>query len=110
MYINSLETGTSDVSYFTSEYIQLVEDHLTFFSNNNRNTFLDFTEQQGYKFEGDFYGLLIDLNVPKKYHYLVLRMNGLDSSSDFSGNVFIVKIPPLNEVDSIKQSSQVLIA
>jgi hypothetical protein len=50
---------------------------------NRRYVTLDITPTQAHKFEGDFYGLLNELGIEDSVHYVNMRMNLLNSSSDF---------------------------
>lgn len=45
-----------------------------------------------HKYAGDFYGLLLELNVRRVNFGTVLRLNGLKSSSDFNGMIYNVKV------------------
>lgn len=45
------------------------------------------------KYQGDFDGLLNHLTVPKQYHYLIRRINGLFDSGDFTGQATSILIP-----------------
>jgi len=42
----------------------------------------------------DFYGLLLNLNIPYKYLYPTLRVNGYSASTEYTGNVKDVLLIP----------------
>lgn len=101
MQINSLQTDLEDV-YNDSNFIVMLESHLNYFRASANVGYKVISEHQSFKFEGDFYGLLNDLGLDKKHHYIVMRLNGLASSSDYKGSVFQILIPDLAEVNLLK--------
>lgn len=44
-------------------------------------------------YQGDFDGLLENMGIPKKYHYLVRRINGYNNSGDYDGQETTILIP-----------------
>ena len=93
-------------TYFDTQFLILIESHLTYLRKSDGLRVISVSEHQGYKYEGDFFGLLDDLNVEKKYHHIVMRVNGLDSSADFKGDLDHVLLPSLSEIDMLKSILQ----
>lgn len=92
-----------DNTYNDPGFFILLESHLTYLRTKNNVTAVTITQHQGYKFEGDLYGLLNDLSIEKKYHYIVMRVNYYLSSADYLGDRDSLLIPDLNEVELLKQ-------
>jgi len=89
--------------YYNLEFMNHVESFMTKLRNSpNIKILNDFTPVISYKYEGDYFGLLQYLNVEKKYHYIVLRFNGYESSADFKGEDTYVLLPDFNEIERIK--------
>jgi hypothetical protein len=80
----------------------ILESHLTYLKTKGDVSLLPVTEHQGDKYEGDLYGLLSDLKVKSNYHYLIMRMNGYDSSSDYKGTTQGIIVPDYKEVNLLK--------
>lgn len=55
-----------------------------------------------YVYEGDFYGLLDKLNIPKEYHYATLLVNRLKGPITDIENIGIVYIPDTELIDKLK--------
>lgn len=105
MDINNKETAPAEDSYFTPAFNQLIEDNLTYLRTQQQTTISQLSNVQCVKFAGDFYGLLVDLLIDKKYHYPIMRVNNYLSSTDFNGNISQVIIPNLPEIDRLMQTT-----
>lgn len=53
-------------------------------------------------YQGDFYGLLERLNVPKYLHWLVTVLNGYDCSYDYDAQRTVILVPAESEIARIK--------
>jgi len=101
MQINKIKPSIEDV-YFSHNFIVMIDSHLTYLRADPDNTLASVTKHQNYKYEGDLYGLLNDLNISKKYHFIIARLNGYESSVDFKGDVEFLTIPNLSQIDLLK--------
>ena len=90
------EENQKDVAYF-----HLQDSHVSFLKAHPATRVTQVEPLQADKYTGDFFGLLDYLRVGKKYHFVVMRVNGLYSSGDFDGEMQSVLIPPLDEVNKI---------
>lgn len=93
-------------AYFDPDFLTTIESHLTLLRNSSGAKLLSITEQQGYKYEGDFFGLLDDLVIEKKYHHIVLRVNDMLSSADYKGDLTHVLLPSLSQIELLKSVFQ----
>mgnify|MGYP007069470120 CR=1 FL=1 len=98
MLIQNLQTDLDDV-YYSNAYFVMIESHLSYLKSLKDNQTFSITKQQNDKYEGDFYGLLNELNFEKRYHYPIMRINGLDNSNDFEGDRDFILVPSLQEVN-----------
>ena len=101
MKINDLSIKT-ETAYFEEDFIILVESHLTKLRHSPNVRERDIEPLQSYKYTGDFYGLLDSLSIDKKYHFIVLRFNGYESSADFKGEEELILVPDFNEIELLK--------
>lgn len=74
-------------------YYVLLESHVAYLVSHPDTETVLVTGQQAEKYTGDLAGLLNSLAIDKKYHYLIARMNGLVSSSDYDGEMTSLLIP-----------------
>jgi len=102
MQINNEITNLKDETFYNFDYIQIIEDNIRYLKNINNLTVIEIENNLNYKYEGDFYGLLEEKNIPKDYHYACLRINDLKSSVDYKGDRDFIFIPNLSVIDSLK--------
>lgn len=103
MRIHSLMDNLTDDLYLSHDFKNVLEDHLTFLKQN-KPRMIEVTSHQNYKWEGDFYGLLDELRVPKDFHYVSMRMNGLTNSGHYKGDLDYILIPDINTVEDLKMT------
>jgi len=101
MQLNELSGVIEDV-YYDLNFIIMLESHLTYLRSSETLRSVEITSFQGYKWEGDLYGLLDVIGIQKKYHYITMRVNGYDSSSDFKGDVEYLLVPDFNTINTLK--------
>lgn len=95
-----------ELTYSDPGFLVMIESHLTYLRGLSSNYVMTATNQQGFKYEGDFFGLLNELGIEKKYHHIVMRVNGYLSSADYKGDVLDIVIPSLDEVTLLKTTYQ----
>lgn len=66
-------------------YFVMLESHLPYLREKGLTSTKVVEGQQAAKYAGDFHGLLNSLQVGKKFHYLVTRLNGYVRSQDYDG-------------------------
>jgi hypothetical protein len=52
----------------------------------------------------DFYSILYGLNIPERFHYPIMRLNGLKASTDFSIKNTRLKIYNARDLDQLYNS------
>ena len=98
--IDSLLTNYGDESYFDEDFFMLIRTYMPLIRNGAVTT-LTPTNQQLYKYQGDFYGLLGELGVAKQYYYATLLLNNLFSSTDFQSSMQTIMIPDESYIDML---------
>lgn len=84
MDLDNLAKTSGDPMAYNPSFRNNIESHLPWLLANSISTVISITSQQLLEFQGDFYGLLFSINIPKQYHYFVLRFNGFKAMSDFT--------------------------
>lgn len=99
-------TPDIESTFFDPQFLTLIESHLTYFRNTEGLNVLQVTPHQGLKFEGDFFGLLDDLLIDKKYHHIVMRVNDYASSADYKGDIDSILLPSITAIELLKNIFQ----
>jgi hypothetical protein len=67
------------------EYYTMIESVLPYYRSRADAPSYDVEPHTAARFVGDFYGLLHSFGVGKKFHYVTMRLNGLQRSQDYDG-------------------------
>lgn len=102
MRIHDIATAAGDSGYYDQGFLNTINDHLTYLKKLPRNRVHTLTYQIADKYNGDFFGLLDHLQIPKKYHYSIMLINDLLSSSDYGMDKITLIIPDTSEIELIK--------
>ncbi len=102
MKIHGLMAPISDKTFYEEGFMIALEAQLSYLKSLPTNRAYTVTPHIANKHKGDFYGLLDHLDIPKKYHYLILLINNLLSSSDYSDSQLTIILPDVGEIDLIK--------
>lgn len=87
--------------YLSTEIRNLLESHIEFLRKHPTTTFFGLEPHLIYKYRGDFYGLMIQANVPINYHWLMLRINGYTSPTNIDENRLYFIQPNFTFVEQI---------
>ena len=99
MQINNM----ADVPYalaYDERFLMMVENHYSFLISLPP-TFYAVTAAQNISNIGDFFGLLNDLGIEKKYHQITLEFNGYRHPADYCVDVMTVSLPNTNLIDEL---------
>lgn len=100
--INSLMGEDGSDEYYNEHFRNCIEDHLQYLNKDGNYTVVNFDNGTAYKYENDFIGLLISLNIPKRLHWITLRLNGLTSPIQYDGTVNFVKTPTESILEELR--------
>lgn len=106
MNILDLLTDAGDDTFYDENFHVVLESHLSYFKNNDYTVVRTIESIYTYIYEGDFYGLLDYLSIPKRYHYFILRLNGYNSPNDLKKDTPSIILPDFNMVDILQQQYQ----
>lgn len=95
-----LSTDESTIS--EEDFNIILDSHIYYFKNQNAINQVSITDFQNIKYSGDFLGLLNDLNIEKKYHMFIMKLNGYRDSCDFKGDKLSIIIPNLSDIEQLK--------
>lgn len=105
------ETQGPDLSQYHSDaYRTLIEMFLSRLKNDPATLRQVIDVGTVHRLEGSFYGLLYELNIPPRYHWAYLRVNGFYNSDEFGRDrhneyqtpeAFVLLKPSIEVIDGI---------
>lgn len=99
--INQFSKIANDTTMFNKTFRRLMEANLTWLRNNPANTVIPIDPHGTYKYEGDFYGLLDNLGINKKYHWIVMRMNNIYRPGDVNEELSSIEVPDIQSIERL---------
>jgi hypothetical protein len=108
MDINSLSINPGDSVYYTPEFMNVLEDHLTYLREHPKTRTESITPHEASKYTGDLISLLNVRNVKPEYHWIIMRLNNFTNYSDIDENLNTLLYPDFEEIDRIKLSHKTL--
>ena len=93
MSVSQLRRPPGNSNYYTRAMRRVIENHLPLIASEGIERVEPVNGRQYDKYQGDFYGLLIEHGVKPELHWPCLRVNGLHSPADWVNRdapIFIV--------------------
>lgn len=84
--------------YLTSRFRRTIEDHIPIFKNNVSTVTVD--GGTSLKYRNNYLGLLNHFNIRPRYHYVVMRLNGI-CNPKLVEDVTVIYLPNFSEVDNL---------
>jgi len=100
--IQSLAKQRGEDVYYNDKYRIMIGQHIEQLRTSTDSQEIAVSEQSANRQLGDFYGLLLELDVLPKYHWIVMAVNGLKQPNEYDGNNTII-MPSVNEIDRLTQ-------
>lgn len=101
MSVISLARQRGNHNYYTRAMRRVIENHLSMIKRQGIERVEPINGRQFDKYQGDFYGLLIEFGVREELHWVCLRVNGLHSPSDWVNStdpVLIVRVDVISDL------------
>lgn len=92
--------------YYTEAWRQIVEEHLTLLRNAPNGTEQTVDPVMGYRHEGDLSGFLTSVGIDPRFHYVVMRVNGMKDGSELNEFTGSLIIPPENAIERLRTMAQ----
>lgn len=93
--LNSLIDGT----YNSDGFKKILEDHLSIIKSKTFT--VEISPVDANRFEYDLFSVLRELNVDPKLHWIIMRVNGLNSPADYKKEMMQLQIPDEEYFDSL---------
>ena len=102
---NVLSSGA--MVYFTDKFRKMVEDHLVYIRTTERLTstrvITSDDHQKLLRYRGDWFGFLQAINIPPKYHWAILRVNGIRDPLSLDTDLVALLLPDYSFIDKLAQ-------
>lgn len=99
--VSSLQIEIGEIYYFSDEFRNVIENHLTYLKNISSTRLLPIPDHSRVKYVGDFYGLLQEMGVRHDMFWICLRVNGLHEIADSTDNMVDIFIPSKVSIDTL---------
>lgn len=99
--VTTLEGSPTQVPsvYFSQPWLRTLESMLDLLMMRSDNRILTIEPTMGLRYQGDFYGLLMAQQIPMKYFWIIMRMNGFTSPDEYEGHVLSFVMPSETFID-----------
>ncbi len=104
MDINKLAIERGSDVYYSKNFMDVMESYVSYLKTSGKSTSFIVDKDIAYIYQGDFYGYMNYRNVPSKYHWICMRVNGYFSPFEFKPNVDYLTIPSTEELEQIRIS------
>lgn len=101
MTLQALAKAPGPSVYYSPQWHRLMETHLRWFRERVQMRVVQVNDQLVYKYEGDLFGLLNHLGLDDQYHWLIMRINRMNSPLEFGVRFNQLSIPPVDQVDRL---------
>lgn len=98
---DTITDGLPSVSY-TREFQNMLENHTLLLLRSSGVQTIGVENGLALQYDSDFFGLLTALLVPSKYHWIVMRCNGMYSPTDYKLSMTSVILPNFDEIDELQ--------
>lgn len=98
-----IDVSTPDL-YYSEGFRVLIEQHLNDLKSYRGNTYLTVSQLDLEVWEGNLYGYLFSQRVPVFQHWIIMRMNGMDSTLDFRGeHLEQLMLPDVENINRLRE-------
>lgn len=100
--LDKLRIDSPDAYTLTDDYNTFIESMVTFYRTHSLTRAINISPEDGYIYQFDLTGFLIDSGVQLEDHQLIMRVNGISSTTDIDENIRILLIPDKDLVTRMK--------
>lgn len=92
--------GKGPEVYYDKLFRQTIEDHLEHLRSGQMVT-IAIDNNMAETFNGDFSGLLTELNVPIEQHWIYMRVCGMTSFDEYRSDRTVLQVPTEEDIKAI---------
>lgn len=91
--INNQMPDDGPAVMYEESFRRVLEDHMSYLRDHPQTELVDIKNQVANKHHGDFVGVLHWYGLPKHLHWVVMRVNGLTSPSQYKSSITQIHVP-----------------
>lgn len=95
---NAMLNFPNDV-FMTEAYRRLLEEHLLYLRGHEDTSLFEISPALAFKYDGNLYGLLAELNVEPRWFWTIMRLNRLERPSHYRGGE--LSKPPIAVIEGL---------
>jgi hypothetical protein len=99
MKISKKQISLGNTNYYSKGFRNMIENYLPVLKKLNSTIAIPIRDIDRYRFVGDLYALLIDLNQPQDLFWIIMRLNDMHSPMDFNKDIRELLIPSKSVLD-----------
>lgn len=103
MKINTKMITSGNEVYYTMVFKNIIETYLPSLRLDKDNYIIHITSLEYKIYENDLNGFLLYKNIDSYLHWIIMRLNNLYSTYDFTKEVPYLYVPNINSIDKIRQ-------
>lgn len=102
--INSLARSAGPDVFYTNDFRNVLEDYMTTLRNSADTVTISVEPAVALKYRGDLVGLLTELNYPAYMAWIIMRMNNMNSPSDYDESILMLLTPNQDRISRIRST------
>jgi hypothetical protein len=87
--------------YYTDSFRVMIEFNLQWLLSSTYISTFSISNQSAYVYEYDLFGLLTSMSVPRQLHWIVMRLNGLNSPDEFRADMSTLYLPNESVIENM---------
>lgn len=99
--ISKIDTSVPPV-FYDPRFKIMIEQHLEDLKNYKGNVYIEVSALDAEEWQGNLYGYLHSQNVSIAQHWVIMRMNDMDSTLDFSADCRRLYLPDPERLSTLK--------
>lgn len=106
MQIHGLMKTSDDQSFFERDFQIILESHIPHLLSLESTFTQVIDERISFKYEGDFFGLMNEMGILSRYHFIMMRVNNLRCPGDYKRTNNVITILDFQEIDLLNSIYQ----
>lgn len=100
--VNELEIPAGDNLFYDQGFMNTLEDHMTLLRSDPNTETAEIEPYKAIIFEGDLFGLLSNMGLPRQYHWLTMRLNRMNSPTHLTRDMTSLNLPDRDRIERMK--------
>lgn len=106
MKIDELMADAGPDVFYTKEFRDTLEAHMSYFRTSDSVRTLDVDPLQAEVYDGDLFGFLQYAGIELKYHWITMRLNNFFSPTEFGPGITTLKRLEPRIIEQLRQSQK----